>query len=159
MVLPTNVDATYADSGTDASQSLHQQHHDTIHDAVNAIDAAYADAVAGGFVGTKQAWLEQIGAAGGGGGSVATDAIFDAKGDLPVGTGADTAVRLPVGTDGDVLTADAAEASGVKWAPGGGGITDAGGSVTIAHIWSGSQAEYDALGSYDGDTLYFTPEA
>jgi hypothetical protein len=39
------------------------------------------------------------------------------------------------------------------------GITDAEGPVTIAHIWSGSEAEYDALESYDADTLYFTPES
>jgi hypothetical protein len=36
MVLPTNVDTTYADDGSDASVKLHQQHHDTIHAAVNA---------------------------------------------------------------------------------------------------------------------------
>lgn len=58
-------------------------------------------------------------------GNVATDAIFDAKGDLPVGTGPDTAVRLPVGTDGQVLTADATTTTGLKWAAssGGGGPT------------------------------------
>lgn len=61
-----------------------------------------------------------IAASGGGGGSVATDAIFDAKGDLPVGTGADTAARLPVGTNGQVLTADSAETTGLKWATPGG---------------------------------------
>lgn len=49
-------------------------------------------------------------------GSVATDTIFDAKGDLPVGTGANTSAKLTVGTDGQVLTADATEATGVKWA-------------------------------------------
>lgn len=51
-----------------------------------------------------------------GGGSVATDAIWDAKGDLAVGTGANTASRLAVGTNGQVLTADSAEATGTKWA-------------------------------------------
>lgn len=51
-----------------------------------------------------------------GGGSVATDAIWDAKGDLAVGTGSNTASRLAVGTNGQVLTADSAEATGTKWA-------------------------------------------
>ncbi len=54
--------------------------------------------------------------AGGGGGSVATDTIFDAKGDLAVGTGSNTSSKLAVGTNGYVLTADSAEATGLKWA-------------------------------------------
>ena len=49
-------------------------------------------------------------------GSVATDAIWDAKGDLAGGTGANTASRLAVGSNGQVLTADSAEATGMKWA-------------------------------------------
>jgi hypothetical protein len=59
--------------------------------------------------------------------SVATDAIWDAKGDLAGGTGANTAARLAVGTNGFVLTADSAETTGLKWAaaPGGGVGTDA----------------------------------
>jgi hypothetical protein len=44
------------------------------------------------------------------------NAIIDAKGDLIVGTAADTPARLAVGTNGHVLTADSAETSGVKWA-------------------------------------------
>lgn len=48
-------------------------------------------------------------------GDVATDAIWDAKGDLAVGTGANTASRLAVGTDGYVLESRASEATGLKW--------------------------------------------
>lgn len=53
--------------------------------------------------------------AGGGGGNVATDTIWDSKGDLAGGTGANTAARLAVGTNGQVLTADSAEVTGLKW--------------------------------------------
>lgn len=47
--------------------------------------------------------------------------LIDAKGDLIVGTAADTAARLPAGTTGQVLTADPGETSGLKWAAAGGG--------------------------------------
>lgn len=53
---------------------------------------------------------------------MATDGIWSAKGDLVVGTGATAASRLAVGTNGQVLTADSTQATGVKWAnPAGGG--------------------------------------
>jgi hypothetical protein len=51
---------------------------------------------------------------------------IDAKGDLIVGTGADTFSRLAVGaTNGQVLTVDSSEATGLKYATpaGGGGMT------------------------------------
>lgn len=44
-------------------------------------------------------------------------ALVDVKGDLLAGTANDTLARLAVGTDGQVLTADAASTPGVKWAP------------------------------------------
>ena len=46
--------------------------------------------------------------------SIAT--AIDAKGDLIVGTGADAFSRLAVGTNGQVLTADSGEATGLKFA-------------------------------------------
>ena len=38
MVLPTNIDATYDDSVTDASQQVHQQHHDALHALYNTYE-------------------------------------------------------------------------------------------------------------------------
>jgi hypothetical protein len=68
---------------------------------------------------------------------------FTTKGDLIAATGVSTPARLAVGTDGQVLTADAASAAGVKWAAAGGGLTlssiatgnvNSGTSVTISSI-------------------------
>jgi hypothetical protein len=52
---------------------------------------------------------------GGGSGDIATDPIWAAKGDTVAATGASAAVRVPVGTNGQVLTADSAQAAGVAW--------------------------------------------
>ena len=57
--------------------------------------------------------------------------LFDAKGDLLVATAADTAARLPVGANGQVLTADSSAANGVKWASAG-SLTVTGGIITTA---------------------------
>ena len=47
---------------------------------------------------------------------ILTEALVDAKGDLLVASGADAVTRLAVGTDNYILTADANEANGIKWA-------------------------------------------
>ena len=73
------------------------------------------------------------------------NAIIDAKGDLIVGTAADTPARLAVGaTNGHVLTVDSAEASGMKWASAAatttftlinsGGTSLSGSSTTVSSI-------------------------
>lgn len=69
---------------------------------------------------------------------------IDAKGDLIAGTGADAFSRLGVGANNTVLTADSAEATGLKWATpaASGGMTLlstttlSGASVTISSISS-----------------------
>lgn len=65
--------------------------------------------------------------------------IVDAKGDILAGTAADTLARVAVGTDGQVLTADAASTPGIKWAAGGSGLSvatqaeqEAASSLTVA---------------------------
>jgi hypothetical protein len=47
MVLPVDIDTTYADDGSDASVKLHQQHHDEIHTRLNAIATFHAPAPSG----------------------------------------------------------------------------------------------------------------
>jgi hypothetical protein len=56
-----------------------------------------------------------------GGGSITTDTAWAAKGDLIVGTAADTAAILTAGTNDYVLTAASGETTGLKWAAAAGG--------------------------------------
>lgn len=69
----------------------------------------------GQFLKTNGAGANPAWAAAAGSGSVASDAIFDAKGDLPVGTGADTAAKLAVGGNGSIPHADSTSSVGISY--------------------------------------------
>lgn len=82
--------------------------------------------VASGATGDIEGVTAGVGISGGGTSGTVTitnsmATAIDAKGDLVPGTGADTFSRLAVGANGTVLTADSAEATGLKWATPGGG--------------------------------------
>jgi hypothetical protein len=86
--------------------------------------------VASGATGDIEGVTAGIGISGGGTSGTVTvtnsmATAIDAKGDLVVGTGADTFSKLTAGANGTILTADSAEATGLKWAAaaGGGGMT------------------------------------
>ena len=83
--------------------------------------------VASGATGDIEGVTAGVGISGGGTSGTVTvtnsmATAIDAKGDLVVGTGADTFSRLAVGTNTYTLVADSGEATGLKWAaPAGGG--------------------------------------
>lgn len=100
-------DTTMAASGTDKRMTAASLA------AVPALTAAFATAAQGAKADTA-----------------VQPTIVDAKGDLLVGSAADTLTRLPVGTNDYVLTADSTQAAGVKWAASAGG-----GAVATDAIW------------------------
>lgn len=98
--------------------------------------------------------------------------IIDAKGDLIAGTAADTADRLAVGTNGQILTADSTTSTGLKWAtPAAAGgatlletITFAGASSYTSASIAGTYKDLyiivrDFLPSTDGTQLQLRPNA
>ena len=88
--------------------------------------------------------------------------IVDAKGDLIAATAADTVARLPVGSNTQILTADSAEATGLKWSAAPSGIpatiVDAKGDLivataadTVARRAVGSNGQVLTADSAEGD--------
>ena len=105
--------------------------------------------VASGATGDIEGVTAGVGISGGGTSGTVTitnsmATAIDAKGDLVPGTGADTFAKLSVGANNTVLTADSAEATGMKWATPSGaatsftrlvnGTTLSGGSTTFTGL-------------------------
>jgi hypothetical protein len=81
---------------------------------------------------------------------------IDAKGDLLAGTADNTIGRLAVGTNGQVLTADSAEATGLKWAavPSGGKVLQ-----VLQQVYTTETSSSSATYADSGITLNITPSS
>lgn len=100
-------------SGVTANQHHNQAHTQADHDVAEAADIAAVGTAAAAGSSTEVPNADHVHPHEPG--HVVHDTVFDAKGDLVVGTGPDAATRVPVGADGNVLKADSTTGSGVAW--------------------------------------------
>jgi hypothetical protein len=132
-----------------------------IRTAVNAIDSSLVD-LKGGTTGQVLAkasgtdmdfsWVAQDDS------NAIQNSIVDAKGDLIAATANDTPARLAVGANGTILTADSAEATGMKWATAaGGGMTlvkkvdfTSSSSIDCSDSFSSTYVNYMFVANYTG---------
>jgi hypothetical protein len=75
--------------------------------------------------------------------------IVDAKGDIIAATAADTVARLGVGTNGQVLTADSSQTTGLRWATPSGGSATLPNTLVVAANGSGITGNYNCDGTAD----------
>jgi len=120
--------------------------------------------VASGATGDIEGVTAGIGISGGGTSGTVTvtnsmATAIDAKGDLVVGTGADTFSKLTVGANNTVLTADSAQATGLKWATpaSGAGMTfideetfSAVSSVSFNNVFTSTYRNYYVVADFVG---------
>jgi hypothetical protein len=89
------------------------------------------------------------------GSSAISPTIVDAKGDIIAATAADTVARLAVGSNNTVLTADSAEATGLKWSAPAGAAPFL--VQKVVNNWYGVQGGTGAGYSPVQNTTYFIP--
>jgi hypothetical protein len=129
--------------------------------------------VASGATGDIEGVTAGVGISGGGTSGTVTvtnsmATAIDAKGDLVPGTGADTFARLAVGANGTVLTADSAEATGLKWVAAAAGDTGPSFGAFIAveqtgitsNTWTKitfNSEDWDTNSNFNTSNYRFTP--
>ena len=113
---PTSLDTFTNPSAATLMNSTavpHATQHSDLNDAVEALERKLGvnSSTASTSIDKRVATLET---------AEIPDTIIDAKGDLIVGSAADTAARQAVGANGTVLTARSTAANGVAWETAGG---------------------------------------